>query len=96
MNGLIADAGMTGLLGRLRHLDGARVVAEHSSELIARVDVELREHLAEVVGDGVLADEQPLADGGVRESVAGESSAAAWRFPGGTSASLQDPIAVGT
>jgi hypothetical protein len=27
----------------------------------ARGDVELAEHLAEVVGDGVLADEQPCA-----------------------------------
>ncbi len=42
------------------------------SELIARGDAELGEHLAQVVGDGVLADEQPRADLGVREAVAGE------------------------
>ena len=38
------------------------VVVDYSVELGARGDVELGEHLAEVVGDGVLADDQPLAD----------------------------------
>ena len=41
-------------------------------ELVARGDVELGEHLAQVVGDGVLADEQPRADVSVGEAVAGE------------------------
>src|SRR4051794_19663283 len=45
---------------------------QRRAELGARGDVELREHLAQVVGDGVLADEQPLADRGVREAVAGQ------------------------
>src|SRR3954447_17562581 len=52
---------------------GGLVVAQDLAELVARDDVELGEHLAQVVGDGVLADEQPLADRGVRKAVAGES-----------------------
>src|SRR5207247_11242513 len=43
------------------------------AKLAARGDVELGEHLAQVVGDGVLADEEPRADRGVREAVARES-----------------------
>src|SRR3954462_1907530 len=45
---------------------------QRRAELGARGDVELGEHLAQVVGDGVLADEQPLADRGVRQAVTGE------------------------
>src|SRR5437762_13652485 len=41
-------------------------------ELGARVDAELGEDLAEVVLDGVLADEEPRADFRVGEAVAGE------------------------
>ena len=58
--------------GRLRHLSCTHAVGQHPSELVARGDVELVEHLAQVVGDGVLADEQPRADVRVREAVAGE------------------------
>jgi hypothetical protein len=35
--------------------------------LVARGDVELGEDLPQVVGDGVLADEQPPADLGIRQ-----------------------------
>jgi hypothetical protein len=41
-------------------------------ELVARVDVELGEDLVQVVLDGAAADEQPGADLGVRETVAGQ------------------------
>lgn len=58
------------LLRRLRHLADVRAVGEHPSELVAGVDVELCEHLAEVVGDSVLADDQPRADLGVGEAIA--------------------------
>jgi hypothetical protein len=40
---------------------------------VARGDVELGEELAKVVDDRVLADEQPLADGGVQEAFASEA-----------------------
>src|SRR4051812_14764233 len=43
-------------------LGGIGSVAQRSIELVARADVELAEHLAQVVGDRVLADEQPRAD----------------------------------
>src|SRR3954471_23890347 len=43
-----------------------------SPKLAARADVELGEHLAQVIRDGVLADEQPRADLGVREALGGE------------------------
>jgi len=42
-------------------------LGQRPAELVARADVQLGEHLAEVVGDRVLADEQPLADVGVGE-----------------------------
>jgi hypothetical protein len=42
-------------------------------ELGARLDPELGEDLAEVVLDGVRADEKPRPDFGVREAVAGEA-----------------------
>ena len=44
---------------------GLHAVGEHPTELVARADAELGEHLAQVVGDRVLADEQALADLGV-------------------------------
>jgi hypothetical protein len=40
--------------------------------LAARRDLELRENLAQVAGDGVLTDEQPRADVDVRQAIAGE------------------------
>src|SRR6266516_7128105 len=46
--------------------------ARTRSRLVARVDVELGEHVVQVVLDGTRADEQPRADLGVREAVAGE------------------------
>ena len=58
--------------GRLRHLTCTRALGQHAQELAARGDVELAEHLAQVLGDRVLADEQPRADLGVREPIAGE------------------------
>ena len=42
------------------------------AELLARGDVELREHLAQVVLDRTRTDEEPRPDLGVREPVAGE------------------------
>jgi hypothetical protein len=42
-------------------------------ELGARVDPELDEDFAEVVLDGVRADEEPRPDFGVREASAGEA-----------------------
>ena len=41
-------------------------------ELVARADVEFGEHLVQVVLDGAAADEQPGADLGVGQPVAGE------------------------
>jgi hypothetical protein len=58
---------------RLGHLAYTRALGQHPSKLIARGDVELAEDLAQVVGDRVLADEQPRADLGVRETVTGEA-----------------------
>ena len=51
-------------------LGGLRVAGQRADELIARADVELREHLAQVVLDRARADEEPRADLRVRESVA--------------------------
>jgi dihydrofolate reductase len=36
---------------------GAHALGQHPAQLVARADAELREHLAQVVGDRVLADE---------------------------------------
>src|SRR5947208_12771905 len=52
--------------------DGGRVAGQDAVELVARADVELGEDLAQVVLDRARTDEQPGADLGVRESVAGE------------------------
>jgi hypothetical protein len=41
--------------------------------LLARGDADLREHLPQVVRGGVLADEEPLADLGVRQPLTGEA-----------------------
>jgi hypothetical protein len=43
-----------------------RPVGHGLCELVARDDVELGENVAQVVGDGALADEQSCADFGVR------------------------------
>src|SRR4029078_11322717 len=59
----------------LRDLDVRRraaVAAKGAVKLVARADVELGEDLSQVVLDGAAADEQPRADLGVREAVAGE------------------------
>src|SRR3984893_1028162 len=53
-------------------LSHARVDGEHSMQLHARVDAELREDLAQVVLDGAGADEKPGADLGVGQALAGE------------------------
>src|SRR5215208_4284556 len=47
-------------------------VREHAGQLVPRGDAELGEHLVEVVLDGAGADEQPRADLGVGEALAGE------------------------
>src|SRR5947208_11443677 len=57
---------------RLGRPDGGRVAGQDAVELAARADVELGEDLAQVVLDRARTDEQPGADLGVRESVAGE------------------------
>ena len=48
------------------------LVREHASKLLARADVELAEHLVQVVLDRPRADEQPRADLGVGVPVAGQ------------------------
>src|SRR5689334_22769926 len=53
-------------------LGGLRIVGQNGVQLIARVDVQLREHLAQVVLDRAWADEEPRGDVGVREPVARE------------------------
>lgn len=55
----------------LRHLACSRVLGQCPVELVAGGYVEFAENLAQVVTDGVPADEQPRADLGVREAVAG-------------------------
>src|SRR6185295_14895143 len=55
-----------------RALGGLRIVGQNGVQLIARVDVQLREHLAQVILDGARAYEQPGGDVGVREPAAGE------------------------
>jgi hypothetical protein len=64
-----------GTLGeqRLRPATCTRAGGQRPLELAARGDVELVEHLTQVVGNRVLADEQPLADLRVRETGAGEA-----------------------
>jgi hypothetical protein len=57
----------------LRDLIWTRGLGQRLPELVARGDVELRKHLAQVEGDRVLADKQPLADLGVRQSATGEA-----------------------
>src|SRR6266550_5722692 len=57
---------------RLGRPDGGRVAGQDAVELAARADVELGEDLAQVVLDRARTDEQPGADLGVGESVAGE------------------------
>src|SRR3954447_5709283 len=66
------DRSETGIAGRLCHRRGRGAVGQHSVELAARRDVELREDLAQVVGDRVRADVQARADLWVREAVARE------------------------
>src|SRR6476661_3137041 len=56
----------------LSHLSDRGTVGQRPLELIARGDTELGEHLAQVIGDGVLADEQPRPDLDVRETIARE------------------------
>src|SRR3954454_4769924 len=57
---------------RLCRSAGVTGVAQRRAELLARSDVELREHLAQVVLDRAGADEQLRADLGVRAPVDGE------------------------
>src|SRR4051794_27694362 len=59
-------------LGVLDRQRGARVTAERAGDLVARRDVELAVDLVEVVFDRAGADEEPGADLGVGEAVAGE------------------------
>src|SRR3954469_25682079 len=59
--------------GYLGQLACAGAVGQRRLELIARRDAQLAEDLAQVIGDGVLADDQARADLGVRQAVAGES-----------------------
>jgi hypothetical protein len=49
-----------------------RLGGQRLLELAARGDVELAEHLAQVVLDGAGADEQPRADLRIRQTVAGQ------------------------
>src|SRR6476469_10945334 len=56
----------------LSHLSDRGTVGQRLLELIARGNAELGEHLAQVVGDGVLTDEQARPDLDVRETVARE------------------------
>src|SRR6476661_5475991 len=51
---------------------GVRVGRQDAAEVAARGDVELGEDLAQVVLDGAPRQEQPGADFGVREAVAGQ------------------------
>src|SRR5437588_2170335 len=60
------------LVARLRHPDAVGVFRHYGADLGARLDVELREHLAEVIRDCVPADEQPFSDLCVREPFARE------------------------
>src|SRR5438105_14489846 len=53
----------------------ARVGRQCLGELRARADAKLGKDLAEVVLDGVLADEEPPADFRIGEAVAGEARA---------------------
>jgi hypothetical protein len=55
--------------------EGGRTAGQDAAQLVARADLELDEHLAQVVLDGARADEQPGADLLVREPVAGELDA---------------------
>src|ERR1700739_4957250 len=51
---------------------GVRVARQDAAKVAARGDVELGEDLAQVVLDGARRQEQPGADLGVREAVAGQ------------------------
>src|ERR1700684_654820 len=52
--------------------EDARLAGQHAVKLTARADVELGEDLAQVIFDRAGADEQPGADLGIGEPVAGE------------------------
>src|SRR2546430_14707757 len=67
--GQCADRARPARLGRP---DGGRPAGQNAVELVARADVELGEDFAQVVLDRAWTDEQPGADLGVREAVAGE------------------------
>ncbi len=70
--GLAARRPSRRLAGGLLRLGAGRVAGQGPVELAARADGELGEDLAQVVLDRTGADEQPSADLGVREAVAGQ------------------------
>jgi hypothetical protein len=60
------------MAARLRHPSGVGTVGKRTPELAAGSDIELGEHLPQVVGDRVLADDQARSDFAVGEAVPGE------------------------
>ena len=48
------------------------LIGQHTPELVARLDAEFDEDLFQVVLDGACTEEQPGADLGIRQAVAGQ------------------------